>query len=134
MPIRPVNRHFYNAHWRTVIRPRILERSLGLSGFAQCECTGECGLVHGECRCDEVEGFDAKAFKGPVVLTVAHLDQDPANMDESNLRALCQRCHNRLDASTRALNASRTRGKKRVTEEREAGQEVLFESEEWRDY
>lgn len=28
-----------------------------------------------------------------VVLTVAHLDQDPGNNDRANLAALCQRCH-----------------------------------------
>lgn len=36
-----------------------------------------------------------------VVLTVAHLDHTPENCDESNLAALCQRCHNRYDAPTR---------------------------------
>jgi hypothetical protein len=29
----------------------------------------------------------------PVVLTVAHIDHDKTNNDESNLAALCQRCH-----------------------------------------
>lgn len=28
-----------------------------------------------------------------IILTVAHLDQNPANNDEKNLAALCQRCH-----------------------------------------
>lgn len=46
--------------------------------------------------------FDANA-RGPVrvVLTVAHLDHNPANCDRSNLRALCQACHNAYDAPMR---------------------------------
>jgi 5-methylcytosine-specific restriction endonuclease McrA len=48
-----------------------------------------------------------------IVLTVAHLDHDPTHNAEANLRALCQRCHNRHDAAHRAANAARTRAAKR---------------------
>jgi len=44
-----------------------------------------------------------------IVLTIAHVDQDPTNNDPLNLLALCQQCHNRLDAPFRKLNAARTR-------------------------
>lgn len=46
--------------------------------------------------------FDANA-RGPVkmVLTVAHLDHMPENCERSNLRALCQSCHNAYDAPMR---------------------------------
>ena len=38
-----------------------------------------------------------------VVLTIAHIhDEDPQNVDESNLEALSQYCHNKLDAPRRA--------------------------------
>lgn len=37
-----------------------------------------------------------------VVLTIAHLDHTPENYDPTNLRALCQRCHNKYDAQHRA--------------------------------
>lgn len=36
-----------------------------------------------------------------VVLTVAHMDHRPENCDRKNLKALCQRCHNRYDAPMR---------------------------------
>lgn len=36
-----------------------------------------------------------------VILTVAHLDHAPENCDPSNLKALCQRCHNLYDAAHR---------------------------------
>lgn len=32
-----------------------------------------------------------------IILTVAHLDRNPANNNRSNLAALCQRCHLRHD-------------------------------------
>lgn len=36
-----------------------------------------------------------------IVLTVAHLDHQPENCKLENLRALCQRCHNRHDGPER---------------------------------
>jgi 5-methylcytosine-specific restriction endonuclease McrA len=36
-----------------------------------------------------------------IVLTVAHLDHQPENCAPENLKALCQRCHNRYDARHR---------------------------------
>lgn len=39
-----------------------------------------------------------------VVLTIAHLDHTPENCEDWNLRALCQRCHNRYDMPFRKLN------------------------------
>lgn len=36
-----------------------------------------------------------------VVLTITHLDHTPEHCDPDNLRALCQRCHNRYDAEHR---------------------------------
>lgn len=41
-----------------------------------------------------------------IVLTVAHLDHTPENCSPDNLRALCQRCHNRYDAKHRAETRS----------------------------
>jgi 5-methylcytosine-specific restriction endonuclease McrA len=36
-----------------------------------------------------------------IVLTVAHLDHNPENNDYSNLKAMCQKCHNSYDAPHR---------------------------------
>ncbi|MCP5197323.1 MAG: hypothetical protein H6974_11130 [Gammaproteobacteria bacterium] len=45
-----------------------------------------------------------------IVLTIAHLhDPHPANVDPKNLAALCQRCHNKLDAPMRIKNARQRR-------------------------
>ncbi|NUQ44381.1 MAG: hypothetical protein HUU32_23590 [Calditrichaceae bacterium] len=39
-----------------------------------------------------------------IILTIAHLDHNPANNDPANLAALCQQCHNRYDAKKRQRN------------------------------
>ena len=43
------------------------------------------------------------------VLTVAHLDHDPGNNADDNLRAKCAGCHLRYDAEHHKANAMRTR-------------------------
>lgn len=44
-----------------------------------------------------------------IVLTIAHFNQDTTDNRDVNLAALCQRCHNIIDAPWRRVNASRTR-------------------------
>jgi hypothetical protein len=53
-----------------------------------------------------------------VVLTVAHLDHDERHNDLANLRALCQRCHLKLD------NAD-NRARRREREAADRGQQPL---------
>jgi 5-methylcytosine-specific restriction endonuclease McrA len=45
-------------------------------------------------------------------LTVGHLDQNPANNDPSNLKALCSGCHLKFDAPFRHANAHAKRERK----------------------
>ena len=47
------------------------------------------------------------------MLTIAHLDHDVEHNDPANLKALCQRCHNRLDGPHRAETRRATRAAKR---------------------
>ena len=50
-------------------------------------------------------GLDLKISKYiVVVLTVAHLDHNIENNDYQNLKALCQKCHNRHDIKNRVKN------------------------------
>ena len=94
MPIRSSERARYPADWPAISRA-IRARSGG-----RCECEGECGLhrtTPGPRRCEERNGEPAKWARGKVVLTVAHLDHTPENVDASNLKAMCQRCHLRYD-------------------------------------
>jgi NAD-dependent dihydropyrimidine dehydrogenase PreA subunit len=48
------------------------------------------------------------------ILTVHHIDHNPANCDPDNLIALCAVCHLRADAVWHAHNAAITRAVKRA--------------------
>lgn len=91
MPIRPENKARYPLNWKEIsedIRHRRAQN--------RCECAGECGVHRGR-RCEEKNGEPAKWAKGRVVLTVAHLNHQPEDCREANLKAMCQRCHLRYD-------------------------------------
>lgn len=85
MPIRPENRNRYPANWKQLSK-WIREERAG----NQCEwCGAKNHQPHPETG-------------SMVVLTVAHLDHCPENVDLNNLKALCQRCHLRYDAPEKA--------------------------------
>lgn len=97
MPIKPENAARYPADWRA-ISTRIKERA----GWA-------CESVPGQPPCRARHGQRHPITGAVVVLTVAHLDHQPEHCEDSNLRALCQRCHNRYDQPHRKKNAAHTR-------------------------
>lgn len=111
MPIKPENRHRYPPNWREI--------SIGIrQGRAGGRCE-QCGVPNGIWRnnatgqwTEDVGLADAWMLDGDhlarIVLTVAHLDHDPRHNDPSNLKALCQRCHNRHDAPHRRRTAHQT--------------------------
>lgn len=96
MPIRPENKARYPKDW-----PAISRATRDRAGN-KCE---DCG----------VENYSIRDGS-KIVLTVAHLDHTPENCEPGNLKAWCQRCHNRYDAPMRARGI---RERKRV--ERAAG-------------
>lgn len=101
MPIRPSERERYPANWRE-ISARIKKR-------AGNRCEG----VPGQPACGAQQGQRHPITQAIVVLTVAHLDHQPEHCEDENLRALCQRCHNRYDQKHRQRNASATRRTKK---------------------
>jgi 5-methylcytosine-specific restriction endonuclease McrA len=48
-----------------------------------------------------------------VVLTIAHLDHDITHNEDTNLAALCQRCHLAHDAHEHAMHTAATRRRNR---------------------
>ena len=101
MPILFENRHYYKAPAFIHAREQVLKRA-----GDKCEFCGVKNKTEGYWLNDH---FSETLLHVPlktilIVLTVAHLDHDPANNDLDNLRALCQRCHNRHDAKDRAKN------------------------------
>jgi hypothetical protein len=89
MPSDPRN---YPPNWRE------LKVQVRARAGSVCECMGECGLHHGH-RCVEVHQKPARHFAGLTALATAHCCNDgPACPKLGHLKALCQRCHLRLDA------------------------------------
>ncbi|MFG5119408.1 HNH endonuclease [Methylorubrum sp. POS3] len=107
MPISPERQKLYpggsirSVEWLRDYRAPILER-------AGHRCEGTAQRPH--CRAEN--GKPHPETGSTVVLTIAHMDQDPGNNDWANLRALCQRCHNRWDSAARTRNAAATRARK----------------------
>jgi len=124
MPIKPENKHRYPSDWKQ-IRQRILRRANW-----RCEHPG-CRARHGVTgywrkdlfhRLPDVlwdAGYEAgdvvpcsdgeklKVIK--IVLTIAHLDHQPENCADENLRAWCQRHHLAYDAQHHRITAAATR-------------------------
>jgi len=106
VPISPENMRRYpggstsSKEWKS-IRADILER-------ANHACEGSPEWP--ECRALNYEPHPETGSK--VILTIAHLDHNPSSNDYSNLRAWCQRCHNKYDQPHRQKNAALTRRKR----------------------
>ena len=101
----------YPANWKTEIRPRILAREAN-----RCKW---CSVQNGAdlpARCCKEPIYDERGRccscgkrRPRVVLTIAHLDHDTTNNADSNLAALCPKCHLAYDAKLHATNARNTR-------------------------
>lgn len=98
----------------------------GKAGVARCQGTDHLGLSE-DGRCPNLQGQPSRTFgDGTIVaLAVCHLDHDWQNNRASNLRVLCQGCHNRHDASHRGRTRALTWGKKRYDEPESEGQQQL---------
>jgi hypothetical protein len=96
-PIRASERTKYPPDWPAIARQIKAEQGWRCAGS---DAYPQCRAVHGEPH--PVTG-------SAVVLTTAHLDHDPANVDRANLIAWCQRCHLTYDARHHARTAAATR-------------------------
>lgn len=94
MPIRPENKNRYPRDWKE-ISLRVRDRAGN-----RCE---QCGVGNGAC----IERRGGRLVR--VVLTVAHMDHQPENCRDENLKALCQKCHNAYDAPMRARGVKQRR-------------------------
>lgn len=132
MPIRPENRDRYPPDWPEISRRvreeagqrceacaapngELIRRGRDASGGALWRPASATAYEDGFCAETGVEvpdtGADTVDWGNPVkvVLTVAHLDHRPENVDRANLRAWCQRCHNAYDAPIRRAGISQRR-------------------------
>lgn len=97
MPIKPENRALYPANWKE-LRAQVLERAE--------HCCELCFVPNGAIIRRLPMGrwvlvLDERGGGVRVVLTTAHINQDPTDNRMVNLLALCQRCHLRIDAPYR---------------------------------
>ena len=127
MPIRKELKPLYPANWKEIsFRIRF--------GRAKSRCEN-CGAHHGWYRGPngilwdpsilEHVGLAEFSWFSKIVLTTAHLDHDPTNNTEENLRALCQRCHLAWDLKHHLAS-------RKLNWERKTGQGRLFPREEMR--
>ena len=98
MPIKPENKSRYPSNWKE-IRAHILQRANNLCEF--------CGVENHTYRLNEKTGKMAY-----IVLTIAHMNEVIEDVRPENLRALCQRCHNRYDVEHRKKTRAMTRAGK----------------------
>jgi hypothetical protein len=109
MPIRPENKARYPANWKTEIRPRILKRAENAAGWPCCEGCGVANYAQGWWQDDGSFYDNAGVIEPPngeriikIILTIAHLSDEIEDCSDENLKAWCQRCHNRYDMPARA--------------------------------
>lgn len=112
MPIRPENRHRYPRDWKA-IRERIRARA----GNA-CEGCGvpngafiyrdDAGQWHKWVPCTGAAPDDEPKVVR-IVCTTAHLDHQPENCVDDNLRFWCQKCHLSYDRKLHTETAYQTR-------------------------
>lgn len=96
-PIRPSERAKYPADW-----PEISRQVKSDQGW-------RCGGSDAYPDCRAVHGHPHPVTGSRVILTTAHLDHDPSNVDRANLRAMCNRCHLSYDLRHHQKNAAATR-------------------------
>lgn len=98
------NRHKYPANWYNEIRPAILVRA----SFSCEECKSKANtwywfeqgvkkFCHHKWQKELLEAAGHRVRLN--YLQIAHIDQNPANNDLDNLKALCFTCHLKLDKS-----------------------------------
>ena len=115
MPIKPENRGKYPANWKEIRAAKLskaghrCENCRLLNGVIGYRVDGVFVFVGASGTVEEWQGHATGFHLIKIVLTIAHLDHNPANCDPSNLRAWCQKCHLTYDAAHHAANARATR-------------------------
>jgi hypothetical protein len=104
MPILKENKKQYPKNWKEISYDIRVTRAK-----QRCEICGVFNYSYINKKTREIclqDDFDAIR----VILTVTHLNHTPEDCRPENLKALCQKCHNKYDAQHRA----ETRKKKKL--------------------
>ena len=100
MPISKENKSKYPRNWKEISRRIRFDRADN-----KCEF---CGAINYEPH---------PITKSKVILTVAHLNHNPQDCSEGNLKALCQKCHLNYDKEFHVINMKATLKRKREGKE-----------------
>lgn len=119
MPIKPENRGRYPRDWNQISEYIRFQRAhnrcevCGIANYAVIKrlkhgkyrylSQQEWNMVHARIQHSHSTMAESLKYHGftKVVLTVGHLDHIPENSDYSNLKAMCQYCHNKYDREHR---------------------------------
>jgi hypothetical protein len=133
MPIKPENKKLYPPNWDQISYDIRTNRAKG-----RCEVCGvknhsiikrnpdgtfryinsvDWDMINARIKWNSSNLSESLRYHGfvRVVLTVAHLDHNPANCDYNNLKAMCQRCHNRYDRHHRNQTRRKSKLKGQLT-------------------
>lgn len=103
MPIKPENKNRYPKNWKQISEDIRFNRAEN-----KCEICGAINYSYINKHTRELCTRDENdAIR--IILTVAHLDHNPENCDYSNLKAMCQKCHNNYDKEHRKSTRSKTK-------------------------
>lgn len=91
----------YPPNWKEISRHRREDIACG-----QCEWIDENGV---RCARRHLEPIPGNAKGSRTILTTAHLNHNPTDCRDENLRSLCQRHHLTLDAKMHAVHAKMTK-------------------------
>lgn len=95
MPIKHENKNRYPKNWKQISEDIRFNRADN-----KCEVCGLPNYTWVDKNTREIcLQYEDNAIR--IVLTVAHLDHIPENCDYSNLKAMCQKCHNNYDKQHR---------------------------------
>lgn len=124
MPIKPENKARYPDNWKAIsidIRTNrannrcevcgVQNYSVGHWIYGEFKTVDQIIEALNEKGIDLTMSIPLEAKPIRIILTVAHLDHQPENCDYSNLKAMCQRCHNNYDSKHRSQTRKRTRNK-----------------------
>jgi hypothetical protein len=107
MPISREEKAKYPKDWEAISSRIRFKRARG-----RCEML----TLDGK-RCTARHGHRHPYTGAIVCLTTAHLNHNPADCRDENLRAACQLCHNRRDVQHRMASRQRSRRERKQTME-----------------
>lgn len=118
MPISKENKARYPHNWNEIRAAILIECD------NKCELCGvqnydegyrdETGNFHPVAKENQYLAREAGKHIIRIILTIMHLDHIPENCDRKNLKAGCQRCHNRYDQEHRKANRVRSAISRRI--------------------